>query len=194
MHMDFLQRKLMDGSEMCNWRLFAGSDHLQQYAMDAIAAAWSAPGRPTIRHQPLVGATTEVMFRHFIAWAASTRLIPEVRLRVILTHDGILASSREVAAGREQFAAAVLSAKVLISAWISFNVNEHSPAGSAEDLRAVEEIYFAVMRQGAAAKHLHSMVAARQQRAIRRMRRGGFSLVHSQPITEVVTINEQSCC
>lgn len=182
MYMNYLQRKISEGSEICDWRIFVGSNHLQQYVMDAIAGHASSEGAPAV-----------YLFRQFMAWAATESLIPDSRLRVIPTHDGILASFREVAAGREKFAATVPSAKVLYSAWFSFNDNGQSPAGSVADLRAAEVLYLTALRQGAAVKHLKSMVAVKQRRAIRRIRRGGFLLVTSQPVSGVVTINEHAC-
>ena len=157
--------------------------------MDAIAAVSGAAGRPTIWHHPSQTRTV-YMFRLFITWASTENLIPDSRLRVIPTHDGILASFREVAAGREKFAATIPSAKVLYVVWKSIHDNGKSPAGSAEDLRAAEVLYLTVLRQGAAVMHLQGMAAVRQRRAIRRIRRAGFPLVTSQPVTGVVTINE----
>ena len=183
----------LEGSEIYDWRILGGSNHVQQYAMDAIAAASGATGRLAIRQQPFLGAPVVHVFRHFIACASTECLIPGSRLRIVPTHDGILASLREVAAGREKFAAVVPSARVLSLAWNSFNDNGLSPAGSVEDLRAAEVLYLAVLRQGAAVMHLKGMAAVRQRRAIRRIRRGGFPLVTSQPVNRVVTINEHTC-
>ena len=137
-YMTFLQDNTLESSEMCYWRILAGSNHLQQYAMDAIDAASGAEGRPTIRHQPSLGAPWVYVFRYFIACASTESLIPDSRLRVVPTHDGILASFREVAAGKEKFAATYPSTGVLYVAWNSVNENGLSPAGSAEDLRAAE--------------------------------------------------------
>ena len=194
MYMNYLQDNSLESSEICYWRIIAGSNHLQQYAMDAIGAASGATGLPTIRHQPFLQASTVYVFRHFIAWASTASLIPDSRLRIVPTHDGILASFREIAGGREKITAVAPSADVLYVAWNSFNHTGHSPAGSAEDLRGAEVLYLTVLRQGAAVMHLKGMTAVRQRRAIRRIRRGGFPLVTPQPVTEVVTKYKHTCC
>lgn len=103
MHVQSLGPGNEDGRHFDGWPNFAGSEPLQQYAMDAFRAAAPASWPP--RQQEAYGVQMG-SFAEFLAAAVAAGKVSQARLRILLTHESILAPCRQLS--RQQISQARL--------------------------------------------------------------------------------------
>lgn len=174
LHGDTIGRQHTDGS------YFLGSDILQRYAMDVIAAVpQQAVARSIEEREPFI---------YFIAKAADAGVISESRLNDLLLHKGILAPLRDGAEGGTSFNDMRLCAAVLRAAWRHFVDHRRLPKSDEEYHAVVQRVMLAALRQGAVILQLRALAMAPglRRHAVELARVEGFLQVHI-PINHIRT-------
>lgn len=158
-----------------------GSDSLQRYAMEALAAAAAAagPGQPSCLQDAIQLSWKPIqVLSLFLGMAAAEGSMGDARMRTLLTHDGIIAPLWRAAEGRGDYVRTLsCSAMFLETAWVHFSTSQRSSGRLAEAHRAAQSAMMWAIRQGLALLQLSAVAPAQRQRAVRRARRGGFLLV-----------------
>ena len=110
----------------------------------------------------------------FFGSAALEDRVSEARLRVLLTHEAVLAPLRAIAEGREAFMVAYYSAQVLRLGWLYYDTQQRIPEGSREAYAAAQVLVMGALRQLAAQLQVYAAAPEQRQRVARRARRAGF--------------------
>lgn len=148
------------------------SSSLQQYAMDALAAAAAvglsyAPPFGRVEDDSTRVATFMEPFKRLLHTATVEGSLSDERMSALIVNEAILAPLRSTAEGGGDNGNAKMSSRVLGAVWFHYSLQGRMRGGSFEVLCAAQGTMLAALGQAAAVLQLAAVPPAQQRRAVR---------------------------